>query len=187
MEKRFIRTTSDIFTQSDKNLYLNSIVFIEDKGQIWTNDNTYPYSMGDGTKFLSDDGTYKTISNSGGSSEGGNSNTGAVLYEVDVNNANFYDITLSESVENFTKLDICACTDARELTFTSVYNPNNNNFNIYSMTQESGELIIKTRQYRISGDYISPITNIGGMSSISSNGIIVNPGNYIGIYKIIGY
>jgi hypothetical protein len=31
MEKRFIRTTSEIFESSDKNLYLNSIVFIEDK------------------------------------------------------------------------------------------------------------------------------------------------------------
>lgn len=39
----------------------------------------------------------------------------------------------------------------------------------------------------ISGDYISVVNGIGGMTSISSNGIIVNSGNNIGIYKIIGY
>lgn len=143
-------------------------------------------TTGDGTKFLSDNGTYKTISNSS-SGESSSDTTGTILYDVNVDNANFYDITISQSAENFTKFDICACTDTRELTFISVYNPNNNNFNIYSMTQESGELIIKTKQFRVSGDYISQVNGIGGMSSISSNGIIVNSGNYIGIYKIVGY
>lgn len=131
------------------------------------------------------------ISGGGGSGDGGNTEVstkgGIVLFEVSITDANFYDVTLSQSSSNFTQLDICCCTDARELTFTSVYNPNNNNFNIYSMTQESGELIIKTKQYRISGDYISPVNGIGGMTSISSNGVIVNSGDYIGIYKVIGY
>ena len=72
--KRFLRTTSEVFETVDKNLYLNSIVFIEDKLQIWSNGKYYAANIdwenvlnnpiktdGDGNKFLSNDGTYKNI------------------------------------------------------------------------------------------------------------------------------
>ena len=72
--KRLLRTTSGVFETVDKNLYLNSIVFIEDKLQIWSNGKYYAANIdwsnvlnnpiktaGDGSEFLSNDGTYKNI------------------------------------------------------------------------------------------------------------------------------
>ena len=72
--KRLLRTTSEVFETIDKNLYLNSIVFIEDKLQVWSNGKYYAANIdwenvlntpiktdGDGNKFLSNDGTYKNI------------------------------------------------------------------------------------------------------------------------------
>ena len=112
---------------------------------------------------------------------------GTVLYEVTTDNANFSDITLSQSSSNFTQLDICCCTDVRETIFISVYNPNRSIFNVSSSIQESGELIIKSKQYEINDSTIMSVLGLGGMVSVSSNGIATVDGNYIGIYKVIGY
>lgn len=130
---------------------------------------------------------------SGGGGSGGGDNTevstkgGTVLFEVSTTNANFSDVTLSQSSSNFTQLDICCCTDVGETIFTSVYNPNGNIFNVSSAIQESGELIIKSKQYEINGSTVTTVPGLGGMLSVSSGGIATVDGNYIGIYKVIGY
>ena len=129
----------------------------------------------------------------GGGSSGSGGNTevstkgGTILYEVLTTNANFSDVTLSQSSSNFTQLDICCCTDVGETIFTSVYNPNGNVFNVSSAIQESGELIIKSKQYEINGSNITTVPGLGEMLSVSSEGIATVDGNYIGIYKVIGY
>lgn len=75
MAKKFVRTNSEYFENNvNKDEYVNSIVFIEDTLQIWTNNKYYAANIdwsnvlnppivsdGDGDKFLSDDGTYKSI------------------------------------------------------------------------------------------------------------------------------
>lgn len=128
-----------------------------------------------------------------GGSSGGGSNTevstkgGTVLYEVLTTNANFSDVTLSQSSSNFTQLDICCCTDVGETVFISVYNPNGQVFNVSSSIQEAGELIIKSKQYEIRNSNILSVSGLGGMVSVSSGGISTIDGNYIGIYKVIGY
>ena len=75
MAKKFVRTNSEYFENNvNKDEYVNSIVFIEDTLQIWTNNKYYAtiidwsnvlnppiVSDGDGDKFLSNDGTYKSI------------------------------------------------------------------------------------------------------------------------------
>lgn len=127
----------------------------------------------------------------GGSSGGGDTEVsekgGTVLFEVSTTSANFSDVTLSQSATNFTQFDICCCTDVGETIFTSVYNPNGNIFNVSSLIQESGELIIKSKQYEINGATITSVSGIGGMASVSSDGIATVDGNFIGIYKVIGY
>ena len=129
---------------------------------------------GDGSKFLSDDGTYKS------------SNTGIELYTSD--SINYSDITLSQSVEFLKKIDICGSTDSQENIYMTIYNPNNSIINLHSSIQEGGELIIKSKQYEISGTSIRVIPGVGGMASISNGGIATIDGDYfIGIYKIIGY
>lgn len=132
------------------------------------------------------------INNSGGG--GGNNgegeiiaNNGTILFQVDATSANFSDITLSNNVSNYERLDICAVTDVGEALFTSIYNPQNSIFNLSSNIQESGELIIKSKQYEIYGTNITSVSGVGGMCSVSSNGIVTTSGNYIGIYKVIGY
>lgn len=128
-----------------------------------------------------------------GSSGSSGSNTevstkgGTILYEVSTTNANFSDVTLSQSSSNFTQLDICCCTDVGETVFISVYNPNGQVFNVSSSIQESGELIIKSKQYEIRNSNILSVSGLGGMVSVSSDGIATIDGNYIGIYKVIGY
>ena len=130
---------------------------------------------------------------SGGGSSGGGGDTevstkgGTVLFEVSTTNANFSDVTLSQSSSNFTQLDICCCTDVGETIFISVYNPNGQVFNVSSSIQESGELIIKSKQYEIRNSNILSVSGLGGMVSVSSGGIATIDGNYIGIYKVIGY
>ena len=75
MAKKFVRTNSEYFENNvNKDEYVNSIVFIEDTLQIWANNKYYAANIdwsnvlnppivsdGDGDKFLSDDGTYKSI------------------------------------------------------------------------------------------------------------------------------
>ena len=146
--------------------------------------------VGFATKKYVDD-SIANLDMSGGSSGGGNTEVstkgGTVLFEVSTVNANFSDVTLSQSTSNFTQLDICCCTDVGEAIFTSVYNPNGNIFNVSSTIQESGELIIKSKQYEINGSNITTVPGLGGMLSVSSDGIETVDGNYIGIYKVIGY
>lgn len=133
------------------------------------------------------------INNSGGGGGGNNgegeiiANNGTILYQVDATSANFSSITLSSNVSNFERLDVCAVTDVGEAIFTSIYNPQNSVFNLSSNIQEAGELIIKSKQYEIYGTTITSVSGIGGMCSVSSNGIETTSGNYIGIYKVIGY
>lgn len=135
---------------------------------------------GDGSKFLSDNGTYKTISSEAPT------NSGIELYSSD--SINYSDITLSQSVEFLKKIDICGGTDSQENIFMTIYNPNNSIINLHSSIQEGGELIIKSKQYEVSGTSIRVVPGVGGMSSISNNGIATIDGDYfIGIYKIIGY
>ena len=148
------------------------------------------------SNFISSDAAQQMIDDSianldigGGGSSGGGDDTevstkgGTVLFEVATTSANFSDVTLSQSSSNFTQLDICCCTDVGE----SVYNPNGNIFNVSSAIQESGELIIKSKQYEINGSNITTVLGLGGMLSVSSGGIATVDGNYIGIYKVIGY
>lgn len=153
------------------------------------------------SNFISSDTAQQMIDDSianldisgGGGSSGGGGNTevstkgGTILYEVLTTNANFSDVILSQSSSNFTQLDICCCTDVGEAIFTSVYNPNGSVFNVSSAIQESGELIIKSKQYEINGSNITTVPGLGGMLSVSSEGIATVDGNYIGIYKVIGY
>lgn len=75
MAKKLVRTNSQYFENNvNKDEYVNSIVFIEDTLQIWTNNKYYAANIdwsnvlnnpiqteGDGNKFLSDDGTYKSV------------------------------------------------------------------------------------------------------------------------------
>lgn len=144
-------------------------------------------TSGNGNKFLSNDGTYRSIS-SNPLISGNTSTGGTILYDMSIGNASFDEVVLTQSVDSFIRLDICCCTDVGESIFTSVYNPTENNlFNVSSLIQESGEMIIKSKQYEINGDVITGINGVGGMSSISSNGISVVNGNFIGIYKVIGY
>lgn len=129
---------------------------------------------------------------SGGGSSGGtdtevSTKGGTVLFEVSTTNANFSDVTLSQSSSDFTQLDVCCCTDVGETIFISVYNPNGQVFNVSSSIQESGELIIKSKQYEIRNSNIMSVYGLGGMVSVSSGGISTIDGNYIGIYKVIGY
>lgn len=128
---------------------------------------------------------------SGGSSGGTDTEVstkgGTVLFEVSTINANFSDVTLSQSSADFTQLDVCCCTDVGETIFISVYNPNGQVFNVSSSIQESGELIIKSKQYEIRNSNIISVSGLGGMVSVSSGGISTIDGNYIGIYKVIGY
>lgn len=127
----------------------------------------------------------------GGSSGGNNTEVstkgGTVLFEALTTNANFSDVTLSQSSSNFTQLDICCCTDVGETVFISVYNPNGQVFNVSSSIQESGELIIKSKQYEIRNSNILSVSGLGGMISVSFSGIATIDGNYVGIYKVIGY
>lgn len=153
------------------------------------------------SNFISSDTAQQMIDDSianldisgGGGSSGGGSNTevstkgGTVLFEVLTTNANFSDVTLSQSSSDFTQLDICCCTDVGETVFISVYNPNGQVFNVSSSIQESGELIIKSKQYEIRNSNILSVSGLGGMVSVSSDGIATIDGNYIGIYKVIGY
>lgn len=149
------------------------------------------------SNFITSDTAQQMIDDSiadldtGGSGGGGNTEVstkgGTTLFEVSTTSANFSDVTLSQSSANFTQLDICCCTDVGETIFTSVYNPNGNIFNVSSSIQESGELIIKSKQYEINGSNITTVPGLGGMLSVSSEGISTVDGNYIGIYKVIGY
>lgn len=165
----------------------NEIVTIKDKKYI---DNTIQNLMTD-VQQLIDDAIADLDISGGGSSGGGNTEVstkgGTILFEVLTTNANFSDVTLSQSTSNFTQLDICCCTDVGEAIFTSVYNPNGSVFNVSSTIQESGELIIKSKQYEINGSNITAVQGLGGMLSVSSDGIETVDGNYIGIYKVIGY
>lgn len=75
MAKRFIRATSQQWnTVEDKSIYENSIVFLEDTLEIIANGKSYASTIhwdkvtdkpfvtdGEGDKFLSDDGTYKSV------------------------------------------------------------------------------------------------------------------------------
>lgn len=124
---------------------------------------------------------------SGGTDTEVSTKGGTTLFEVLTINANFSDVTLSQSSANFTQLDICCCTDVGETVFISVYNPNGQVFNVSSSIQESGELIIKSKQYEIRNSNIISVSGLGGMVSVSSGGISTVDGNYIGIYKVIGY
>lgn len=163
------------------------------------NDNIRQFIENKIQNFITSEIAQQLIDNSianldtGGSSGGSGSNTevstkgGTILYEVSTTNANFSDVTLSQSSSNFTQLDICCCTDVGETVFISVYNPNGQVFNVSSSIQESGELIIKSKQYEIRNSNILSVSGLGGMVSVSSDGIATIDGNYIGIYKVIGY
>lgn len=110
------------------------------------------------------------------------------LYSVDPLYANYSDIELSQDVSAFSKLDICGVTDTGESVFSSVYDPNNSIVNFSSIIQDSNELIIKSKQYEIRGTTIMAVLNVGGLTSISSQGIHTDSRDYyIGIYKVVGY
>lgn len=175
----------------------NKIISINEL--MYYNDNILQFIENKIQNFITSEIAQQLIDNSianldtGGSSGGSGSNTevstkgGTILYEVSTTNANFSDVTLSQSSSNFTQLDICCCTDVGETVFISVYNPNGQVFNVSSSIQESGELIIKSKQYEIRNSNILSVSGLGGMVSVSSDGIATIDGNYIGIYKVIGY
>lgn len=161
---------------------------------------THVSELENDSNFITSDTAQQMIDDSianldigGGGGSGGGDDTevstkgGTVLFEVATTSANFSDVTLSQSSSNFTQLDICCCTDVGEAIFTSVYSPNGSVFNVSSAIQESGELIIKSKQYEINGSNITTVPGLGGMLSVSSDGIATVDGNYIGIYKVIGY
>ena len=167
-------------TNSDANPFYYYVGYIKDTQEIYTHGQFYDCS---------------TNNSSGSDNEGGSGSLppdasnkgGVILYDTDVYNANFNDVVLSQSCSNFTQLDICCCTDVHETAFVSVYDPDGSIFNVYSIIQEGGELILKSRQYQINSNTISPVNGIGGMCSVSAEGISTVGGNYIGIYKVIAY
>lgn len=180
-EKFRILKDSSIYNNDKASNYGDDVLLIDVMGGIYLGNNTrYPTRI-----------AIANLDTGGSSGGGGNTEVstkgGTVLYEVTTSNANFSDVTLSQSSSNFTQLDICCCTDVGETIFTSVYNPNGNIFNVSSLIQESGELIIKSKQYEINGSNITTVQGLGGMLSVSSEGIATVDGNYIGIYKVIGY
>lgn len=62
MIQRFLRTTSDIFYPiEDKSIYNNSIVFIEDTKQIWTNGVYYASTHAKDIIYTSDDVDYNNV------------------------------------------------------------------------------------------------------------------------------
>lgn len=201
-------TLSLISTNISEDMRLSMLQKTGDGNSYLANDGTYKSieipvvptkvsELENDSNFITSDTAQQMIDDSianldtGGS--GGGSDTevstkgGTTLFEVSTISANFSDVTLSQSSANFTQLDICCCTDVGETIFTSVYNPNGNIFNVSSAIQESGELIIKSKQYDINGSNITTVPGLGGMLSVSSGGISTVDGNYIGIYKVIGY
>lgn len=177
--------------KNNKIISINELIYYNDNIQQFIEDKIQNFITSEIAQQLIND----SIANldTGGSSGGSGGNTevstkgGTVLYEVPTTSANFSDVTLSQSSSNFTQLDICCCTDVGETVFISVYNPNGQVFNVSSSIQESGELIIKSKQYEIRNSNILSVSGLGGMVSMSSNGIVTIDGNYIGIYKVIGY
>lgn len=201
-------TLSLIDTNTSEDIRISMLQINGDGNSYLANDGTYktiviptiPSNLSEfenDSNFITSDVAQQMIDDSianldtGGSSGGGDTEVsekgGTILYEVTTNNANFSDVTLSQSSSNFAQLDICCCTDVRETIFTSVYNPNGNIFNVSSSIQESGELIIKSKQYEINNTTITSVSGLGGMVSVSSDGIATVDGNFIGIYKVIGY
>lgn len=178
-------------TQTDINYGELAINYAKDSEELFIK-NSSDEIVGFATKKYVDDSIANLNIGGGGSSSGGGNTEvstkgGTLLFEVSTTNANFSDVTLSQTSSNFTQLDICCCTDVGEAIFTSVYNPNGSVFNVSSTIQESGELIIKSKQYEINGSNITAVPGLGGMLSVSSDGIETVDGNYIGIYKVIGY
>lgn len=201
-------TLSLIATNTSEDTRLSMLQMTGDGNSYLANDGTYKSieipvvptkvsELENDSNFITSDTAQQMIDDSianldtGGSGGGGDTEVstkgGTTLFEVSTTSANFSDVTLSQSSANFTQLDICCCTDVGETIFTSVYNPNGNIFNVSSAIQESGELIIKSKQYEINGSNITTVPGLGGMLSVSSGGISTVDGNYIGIYKVIGY
>ena len=174
----YYRLTDNIKTlASEKNIKLELI-------KTNTNDEDIRVSKlivdGDGNSFLANDGTYKTI----------DTNDGVILYEASVDSANFSSVTLSQSVSSFNKLEVCCCTDEGVIiNIITLYNPNNSVFDVSSTIQKDNQLIIKSKQYTIVDNIINGVDGVGGMVTIAAaeNGFSAVDGNYIGIYKVIGY
>lgn len=121
-----------------------------------------------------------------------------VLYEVDYGDANFGTITLSDSLENYSYIEIYAVSDDYHLLYQKVYQPNNKNVSFSTALVGQSNYFTKCKVYWMSGNTISTgeiadAVNIGGTVQMAGLWGTHSPNTfdrsdiYIGIYKVVGY
>lgn len=110
-----------------------------------------------------------------------------VLY--DVQTPNYDNITLLDSVENYTFLDVYAETNEGVTLYSRIYKPNGKTFSVKHNYLNDTSFISQFKTYTISGNSIAYDTNNCGQVSTTQNDKHNRDqsNTYIGITSVIGY
>ena len=118
---------------------------------------------------------------------------GEIIYDGDPANSNFGTVTLTQSLSNFTYIEIFAMTDDKHVIYQKVYHPDGLMVSFNAGLVGGTNFFTKCKVYSLSGTTIQTATygsqNIimAGMWGTHNTATFERSDRFIGIYKIIGY
>lgn len=118
---------------------------------------------------------------------------GEIIYDGDPANSNFGTVTLTQSLSNFTYIEIFAMTDDKHVIYQKVYHPDGLMVSFNAGLVGGTNFFTKCKVYSLSGTTIQTATygsqNIimAGMWGTHNTATFERSDRFIGIYKILGY
>ena len=118
---------------------------------------------------------------------------GEIIYDGDPANPNFGTVTLTQSLSNFTYIEIFAMTDDKHVIYQKVYHPDGLKVSFNAGLVGGTNFFTKCKVYSLSGTTIQTATygsqNIimAGMWGTHNTATFERSDRFIGIYKIIGH
>lgn len=118
---------------------------------------------------------------------------GEIIYDGDPANSNFGTVTLTQSLSNFTYIEIFAMTDDKHVIYQKVYHPDGLMVSFNAGLVGGTNFFTKCKVYSLSGTTIQTATygsqNIimAGMWGTHNTVTFERSDRFIGIYKILGY
>lgn len=116
---------------------------------------------------------------------------GVVLFECDYNSPNYDTITLSDSVANYSYVDIYCATDDKHVLFQRVYEPQGKMVSFSASLVGGSNYFTKCKVYLLSGTSMTTATYTGnkmaGLWGTHNSDTFERSDSYVGCYRVIGY
>lgn len=114
-----------------------------------------------------------------------------ILYSVEIADTNYGDVTLSDDLANYSYIEIFAATDDKHLIYQKVCNPNGQKVALSAALIGAGNyFFMKCKVVQCSGTSITTAkyssTSMQGLYNATAD-TVTNSGDYIGIYRVVGY